>query len=67
MIKQSQRPKSSNSLDGFSLTEVVIATAIIGTISSIAYPTYIDVKDTAKAKKYRSNDYSNTNNNQRLH
>ena len=37
--------------DGFSLDRSrTIATAIIGTISSIAYPSYIDVKDRAKAR-----------------
>ena len=50
MLKQPQWPKGKNPLDGFGLTEVIITTAIIGTISSIAYPTYVDVNNTAKAK-----------------
>lgn len=50
MLNQSQRPKDRNPLDGFSLAEAIITTAIIGTISSIAYPTYINVNNSAKAK-----------------
>jgi type II secretory pathway pseudopilin PulG len=50
MFNQSQRPKDRNPLDGFSLAEAIITTAIIGTISSIAYPTYINVNNSAKAK-----------------
>ena len=34
--------------DGFSIAEVAITTAIIGTLGSIAYPNYIASKDTAK-------------------
>jgi prepilin-type N-terminal cleavage/methylation domain-containing protein len=39
--------KSCLRCNGFSLTEVVITTAIVGTLSTIAYPTYIDSSNKA--------------------
>ena len=43
-----QKTSSKKRKDGFSIAEVAITTAIIGTLGSIAYPNYIASKDTAK-------------------
>ena len=51
MRKQSEATKKQHRKNGFSLTEVIVTTAIIGTISSIAYPKYIDSKTKAQCSE----------------
>jgi prepilin-type N-terminal cleavage/methylation domain-containing protein len=40
--------------NGFSLTEVIVATAIIGTLSSIAYPSYVNGENKSKLNTAKS-------------
>jgi prepilin-type N-terminal cleavage/methylation domain-containing protein len=51
MLKQTQTTNKRIPTSGFSLTETVITTAIIATVSSIAYPNYISSKDTAQCSE----------------
>jgi prepilin-type N-terminal cleavage/methylation domain-containing protein len=50
ILKQISQNKYCNEHDGFSLTEVLITTAIIGSISSIGYPSFVD--SSSKSKLY---------------
>ena len=54
MLKKQIRPKSITKRNGFSLTEAVITTAVIGTLSSIAYPNFIESKARAKCSETKA-------------
>ena len=47
MLKQIKQTKKRNGINGFSLAEATITTAIIGTLSSIAYPIYFSAVSTS--------------------
>ena len=51
MQKKHNKPKKINQKNGFSLTEAVITTAIIGTFSTIAFPNFIEGKDRAQCSE----------------
>jgi len=55
MAKKPQTKKTKNNNPGFSLTEAVIATAIFGTLGSIAYPNFIDNQNGAKLAEVKAN------------
>ena len=48
MIKKTFNPNSYRTRNGFSLAELAITTAIAGTLSSIAYPNYVNSNNKAK-------------------
>ena len=48
MIKKNQRANTHKRKGGFSLTEVIVTTSIIGILGSIAYPNYIKNQNNAK-------------------
>ncbi len=48
MIKKFPSPNTCRPKSGFSLAEIAISTAIIGTLSSIAYPSYTNANNSAK-------------------
>ena len=48
MFKQIKLARKGSDLNGFSLAEATITTAIIGTLSSIAYPSYTNANNNAK-------------------
>ena len=47
MLKQIKLASKGSGLNGFSLAEATITTAIIGTLSSIAYPVYFSAVNTS--------------------
>lgn len=47
MLKQIKLARKGSDLNGFSLAEATITTAIIGTLSSIAYPVYFSAVNTS--------------------
>ena len=48
MIKKNPIPNRLITKNGFSLAEITISTAIIGALSSIAYPSYTNMNNSAK-------------------
>ncbi len=48
MIKKSPSPNAYRAKNGFSLAEIAISTAIVGALSSIAYPSYTNANNSAK-------------------
>jgi len=48
MFKQNLNPNRWITKNGFSLAEITISTAIIGALSTIAYPTYTNANNSAK-------------------
>jgi len=48
MIKKSPAPNAYRAKNGFSLAEIAISTAIVGALSSIAYPSYTNANNSAK-------------------
>jgi type IV pilus assembly protein PilA len=48
MIKKSPSPNTYRAKNGFSLAEIAISTAIVGALSSIAYPSYTNANNSAK-------------------
>ena len=48
MLNQILRTKKLKKADGFSLAEIVVATAIVGTLGGIGYPNYIKSNDSSK-------------------
>ncbi|QNI75734.1 type IV pilin protein [Synechococcus sp. MVIR-18-1] len=48
MIRKFPSPNTYRPKNGFSLVEIAISTAIIGTLSSIAYPSYTNANNSAK-------------------
>ena len=54
MLKKQIRPKSVTKRDGFSLTEAIITTAIIGTLGAIAYPNYVSSSNKANLANVKS-------------
>ena len=54
MNKRSKPSKNQNRDNGFSLTEALITIVIFGTITSIAYPSYIQSKKHTQCKEAQS-------------
>jgi prepilin-type N-terminal cleavage/methylation domain-containing protein len=54
MFKKPLQPKSTTKKDGFSLTEAIITTAIIGTLGAIAYPSYVSSSNKANLANVKS-------------
>ena len=55
MIKQiNHKVNSKKSEKGFSVPEIAITTAIIGTLGSIAYPSYLDSKGKAQCSETKA-------------
>ncbi|MDC0310061.1 prepilin-type N-terminal cleavage/methylation domain-containing protein [Synechococcus sp. AH-551-J03] len=55
MSKQYQPDKNKNKgSSGFSLTEGIIATAILGTLASVAYPSYISANKDARQSEAKA-------------
>ena len=48
MIKKFTSPNAYRAKNGFSLAEIAISTAIVGALSSIAYPSYTNANNSAK-------------------
>jgi len=48
MIKKIPSPNACRAKNGFSLAEIAITTAIVGALSSIAYPSYTNANNSAK-------------------
>jgi len=48
MFKKSPSPNAYRAKNGFSLAEIAISTAIVGALSSIAYPSYTNANNSAK-------------------
>ena len=48
MIFQATRQNNRKQKNGFSLTEAIITTAIVGTLSTVAYPGYVDNNNKTK-------------------
>ena len=49
-LKQTRQNNRNKKPEGFSLTEVLVTTAIIGSLSAIGYPSFVD--STSKSKLY---------------
>jgi len=54
MIKQVTNTRSHKTKNGFNLTELTIATAILGMVASIAYPNYISSRQRAQCSEVKS-------------
>jgi prepilin-type N-terminal cleavage/methylation domain-containing protein len=51
MLQRSTQLKKRSKIDGFNLAEVLVTTAIIGTLASVTYPNYIAKKDYAQCSE----------------
>jgi Tfp pilus assembly protein PilE len=54
MKKQHLQPQKASKKNGYSITELVITSLIIGTLSSIAYPNYVNSNNNSKLADAKS-------------
>ena len=54
MPKQKHQTKSNKHSGGFSITEILITTTIVGTLGSIAYPNYIASQQKARCSEAKA-------------
>ena len=54
MLKKNHSSKSNKHLSGFSITEILITTTIVGALGSIAYPNYIASQQRARCSETKA-------------
>lgn len=54
MLRQKNKSQSNQRINGFSITEALVTTAIIGSLGSIAYPNYIASQQRARCSETKA-------------